>query len=56
MFANDWYLLRQLDNFKRGIRGRDAISDPTGALMRSMAVALDEQVMRDILAYIRTLR
>jgi cytochrome c oxidase subunit 2 len=56
MFANDWYLLRQLDNFKQGIRGGDATSDPTGALMRSMTVALDEPAMRDVLAYIRTLR
>jgi cytochrome c553 len=56
MFADDWYLIRQLDNFKQGIRGGDATSDPTGALMRSMAVSLDEQAMRDVLAYIRTLR
>jgi cytochrome c553 len=56
MFADDWYFLQQLDNFKQGIRGGDATSDPTGALMRSMAVTLDEQAMRDVLAYIRTLR
>ena len=54
--AHDWYLLRQLDNFKQGIRGGDASADPTGALMRSIAVSLDEQTMRDILAYISTLR
>jgi cytochrome c553 len=56
VLANDWYLLRQLDNFKQGIRGGDATADPTGALMRSMAVSLDAQAMRDILAYIGTLR
>jgi cytochrome c553 len=56
IFADDWYLLRQLDNFKQGIRGGDAASDPTGALMRPMAVTLDEPAMRDVLAYIRTLR
>jgi cytochrome c553 len=56
ILANDWYLLRQLDNFKQGIRGGDATGDPTGALMRSIAVSLDEQAMRDILAYISTLR
>jgi cytochrome c553 len=56
ILANDWYLIRQLDNFKQGIRGGDATGDPTGALMRSIAVSLDEQAMRDILAYISTLR
>jgi cytochrome c553 len=56
ILANDWYLLRQLDNFKQGVRGGDAIGDPAGALMRSIAVSLDEQAMRDILAYISTLR
>jgi cytochrome c oxidase subunit 2 len=54
--TNDWYLLKQLDNFKQGIRGGDAANDTTGALMRSIANSLDEQTMRDVLAYIRTLR
>ncbi len=51
----DWYLVAQLAKFKEGIRGTDAL-DTTGAQMRPMAVGLaDEQAMRNVAAYIRTL-
>ncbi len=51
----DWYIKRQLDNFKAGIRGTDP-KDIYGAQMRPMAMILatDEQV-RDVTAYIATL-
>jgi cytochrome c553 len=55
--TNDWYQLTQLKNFKAGIRAGNPAMDPTGAQMTGIAMGLeDEQVMRDILAYINTLR
>lgn len=51
----DWYLVAQLEKFKDGIRGTDAL-DATGAQMRPMALSLtDEQAVRDVVAYIMTL-
>jgi cytochrome c553 len=52
---SDWYLFTQLNNFKVGIRGSDAATDPTGAMMRGMAAGLDEQSMKDIATYLGTL-
>jgi cytochrome c oxidase subunit 2 len=51
----DWYLLNQLENFKRGIRGRHP-EDLEGKQMGFMARTLqDDQAMRDVVAYINTL-
>jgi cytochrome c553 len=53
--ASDWYLLTQLTNFRAGVRGAKP-GDTSGALMRPMATVLvDEQAMRDVIAYITTL-
>lgn len=53
--ANDWYLLRQLKNFKSGVRGA-ASGDVRGSQMRPMAMTLlDEQAMLNVLAHIQTL-
>jgi len=53
--ASDWYLLTQLQNFRAGIRGTNP-RDATGAMMRPMALTLlDEQAMRDVIAYVMTL-
>lgn len=53
---DDWYLFTQLKNFKSGLRGADAARDPQGALMVPMAKNLvDDQAMRDVIAYIKTL-
>jgi len=53
--ASDWYLLRQLQNFRAGIRGVDA-RDTTGLLMRPMSFTLpDEQALRDVIAHIKNL-
>jgi cytochrome c oxidase subunit 2 len=53
--VSDWYLLRQLENFKAGVRGGRP-GDQTGAMMRAMSATLpDEQVMKDIIAHIMTL-
>ena len=54
--ASDWYLLTQLKNFKHGVRGTNAAADVSGAMMMPMAAPLDEQAMKDVIAYIQTLR
>ena len=53
---NDWYLLRQLQNLQRKVRGADAQRDATGAIMQPIASTLSEQAMQDVIAYIQTLR
>lgn len=53
--ASDWYLLRQLENFKAGIRGTHP-GDVTGAKMRPFSMTLpSEQAMKDVISYIKTL-
>jgi len=54
--SSDWYLFRQINNFKSGIRGSRP-GDQGGALMRPMMMQLtDEQMIKDVIAYIMTLR
>lgn len=51
----DWYLVRQLENFKQGIRGSHP-DDMYGHQMMQMASILsDEQAVNDVVAYINTL-
>ena len=53
---SDWYLYDTLIKYKAGSRGFHQ-KDINGALMRSMANTLpDEQAVRDVVAYIMTLR
>jgi cytochrome c oxidase subunit 2 len=53
---NDWYLLRQLENFRQGLRGRHA-DDLYGWQMAEMARVLpDERAVRDVVAYVSELR
>lgn len=50
-----WYLVRQLQNFKQGIRGSDP-KDIYGMQMAPMAQILpDQQAMEDVVAYIVSL-
>jgi cytochrome c oxidase subunit 2 len=52
---SDWYLQRQLQNFRDGVRGAHA-KDFNGAQMAAMARALrDEQTIVDLLDYVHTL-
>lgn len=52
---NDWYLNRQLMNFKNGIRGAHK-DDAYGSQMVSMVATLkDDQAILDVIAYIQTL-
>ena len=53
--SSDWYLFRQVENFRAGVRGARA-GDQGGALMRPMVLQLaDEQAIKDVVAYIMTL-
>jgi len=50
-----WYLTRQINNFRNGIRGTH-INDITGLQMRPMALSLvTDQEVEDVVAYIGTL-
>jgi cytochrome c oxidase subunit 2 len=50
-----WYLIRQLQNFKNGVRGTNP-RDVYGMQMMPMAQTLvDDQAMEDVAAYIETL-
>lgn len=52
---SDWYLMTQLDKYKKGVRGRDP-RDSFGMMMQPMALTLpDEQAMKDVIAHIMTL-
>jgi len=51
----DWYMMKQLGKFKSGLRGAHP-EDIHGQQMRAMALTLpDEQAMKDVIAYIKTL-
>lgn len=52
---NDWYLLEELQNFKSGARGADP-GDTWGQTMRVNSLALTDQAMRNVIAYVQTLR
>jgi cytochrome c oxidase subunit II len=53
---SDWYMVTQLNNFRQGIRGAHP-KDMYGPQMASMAAILsDEQGIKDLVAYISTLK
>lgn len=53
--SSDWYLFRQIENFRAGIRGARP-GDQGGALMRPMMLQMtDEQTIKNVIAYIMTL-
>ena len=53
---SDWYLVTQLSNFQKGLRGVDE-RDTYGAQMRAIVVTLpDEKAITDVVAYINTLK
>lgn len=52
---SDWYLLSSLQKYKAGIRANDP-RNANAQIMRGMAATLaDEQAMKDVIAYIRSL-
>jgi cytochrome c553 len=53
---SDWYLVKQLSNYRLGLRGADE-RDVYGAQMRAVAAALpDEKAINDVVAYINSLQ
>jgi len=53
---SDWYLVTQLVNFQKGLRGVDE-RDTYGAQMRAIVATLpDEKAITDVVAYINTLK
>ena len=51
----EWYVIRQLKNFKDGVRGTNP-KDTFGMQMAPMAMTLPtEQAMEDVAAYIKSL-
>lgn len=53
---DDWYLVRQLQDYKKGIRGANP-KDTYGAQMKPMAAMLaDDAAINNVVAYIRTLK
>lgn len=52
---SDWYLLSSLQRYKEGIRSNDP-RNANAQIMKGMAATLaDEQAMKDVIAYIRSL-
>ena len=52
----DWYLVRQLQNYKSGLRAYDP-TDIYGQQMKPMAMLLPDNIaINDVVAYINTLR
>ena len=52
---SDWYLVKQLENFRAGVRGADE-RDIYGAQMRAVVATLpDDKAITDVVAYINTL-
>jgi len=52
---SDWYLVRQLENYQRGVRGY-AAADTAGQQMRAAVTVLrDKRAISDVVAYLNTL-
>jgi cytochrome c553 len=51
----DWYLVQELQNFRVGARGANP-ADTWGITMRANALAMTDQAMADVIAYVQTLR
>ena len=53
---DDWYLVRQINNYNNGLRGYDP-KDTYGMQMKPMAAVLStEKAINDVVAYINTLK
>lgn len=52
---HDWYLVGELRNFRAGARGANP-ADTWGLTMRGNTVAMTDQAMEDVIAYVQTLR
>lgn len=52
---DDWYMLTQLKKFKEGVRGNSPQDMEAMTMKPIMALLPDEQAMKDVIAYIKTL-
>jgi cytochrome c oxidase subunit 2 len=53
----EWYIKRQLEYFKKGIRGADATKDLYGSQMRPMAMTLaTPEAVENVAAYVASLK
>jgi cytochrome c553 len=52
---NDWYLLRQIENFRAGRRGYHPEDEAGRRMAEGISMLRDEQSVRDVVAYIGTL-
>lgn len=53
---DDWYLVRQINNYNKGLRGYDP-KDTFGMQMKPMAMTVSsEQAVNNVVAYINTLK
>lgn len=52
---NDWYLVRQLTNFREGIRGRHPRDDYGNQMVDMAQILVDDTAVRDVVAYIGSL-
>ena len=52
----DWYLERQIKNFKEGIRGNDPKDIFGQQMIPMMATLPDDQAIKDVVAYIGSLK
>lgn len=52
---HDWYLVQELQDFRRGARGADP-ADTWGITMRANTLVMTDQGMADVIAYVQTLR
>ena len=56
LIQQDWYVARQLKNFKSGVRGSDR-KDLFGMQMRPMSMTLtSDQAINDLVAYLNSIR
>ncbi len=51
----DWYLLAQLHKYRASLRGAHE-GDPQASRMRAVSIPLSDKQIRDVVAYIETLR
>jgi cytochrome c oxidase subunit 2 len=52
---NDWYLITQLNNFKQGIRGGEALDSFGQQMMIMTQILSDENAINNVVSYINTL-
>lgn len=52
---HDWYLIRQTENYRSGVRGHPDDKAATQMRVRAKVLLRDDQTIRDIVAYIGTL-